>query len=384
MTLERLLRKVWLILFTRNPYKIRNFSEIYQEKVGQQLAAPENVSAVLLKETGSYIVYPDLIEDGLNKIKHQYIGGKKRYKIAGIFKEPDRRLYSLSNGCSLGPLGLVYDREKRVYINESAKEWSINLKESVYTNVVNFPPRIFLPGLTFSCLTNGADAGFYHFLFESIVKIEFYKPVIDQAKFLLFNGPANDWKIKWLCKAGIPLDKVIWVDNTGHYECEQLIFSNRLINDQQIGNWCIKSLKKLFKISFHEKEPDTQPYVLLITRNGFVRHIEWERNILEQFPFIKKISLSDLDVEATIQELQNATHVIGPHGAGLSNIYLCRPGTKILEIYPNDKTYQPCYYRVSCICELSYSVIYLDFENADNEEFGLDSFKKTMADFLCS
>jgi len=377
------LKKMWVMSFTRWPYKIERFSQLYTKPIGESLNVAEDLSAILLKETGSTIYYPQLAEAVNNKLTVYYVQGKERYLISGIFKEPDRYIYSVSNGCLLGPWGLVYDKDKRTFINESAKEWFDDLKDSPFTNILNFPERVKLKGITISCLTNGADAGFYHFLFESIIKIYFFKQVIDNADFILFNGPVNDWKLKWINRAGINTDKIIWVNNAAHYECDQLIFSSRLINDQQISNWCVNALKSLFCVSQPQAATSSSKKVILISRKGFIRDIQWEELILSSYPEIERIYLSSLSDDDTISQLQDATHVIGPHGAGLSNIYLCRPGTKVLEIYPNGKSYQPCYYRISSICDLKYSVIYLDMENAENATSGFKAFKELMGTFLC-
>lgn len=371
------------MLCTNNPYKVRPFKEIYRTMAGSPLDMPENVTGVLIKQSGEIINYNQQ-PHSLNKPVHsRFLCKMPRYQATGIFKEPDRYVYSLQNGCIIGQLGLIYDPEKRTFIDESAKEWTINLEASPYTNAYRLPAREHLEGITFSFLTIGAEAGFYHFLFESLSKISMFQPILLQADHLLFNGPPTAWKLKWLNRAGIDVSKIRWVDGKSHYKCRQLIFTNRLIADQQLSNWCIYSLKFLFGV-----QPDvsfTLPEkIIFISRKGLkARELTWEDDLLTAFPQIERVDLTALNAEETISILQNATHVIGPHGAGLSNIYLCRPGTKVLELYPNQVTYQPCYQRIAALCSIKYALMYMDFEHKENPETGLEAIKPLFAQFVC-
>ena len=81
--------------------------------------------------------------------------------------------------------------------------------------------------------------------------------------------------------------------------------------------------------------------------------------------------------------MQTATHVIAAHGAGLSNIYLCTPGTKVLEIYPNGVSFHPLYQRIATACQLEHAVAYLDFKNPENDETGLTAFSAILTKFIC-
>lgn len=58
----------------------------------------------------------------------------------------------------------------------------------------------------------------------------------------------------------------------------------------------------------------------------------------------------------TVQEqaalFSNAKVVVAPHGAGLTNIVFCRPGTKIIEFYGAHVS--PCYWLISELLGLSY------------------------------
>ncbi|RZK60378.1 MAG: glycosyltransferase family 61 protein [Pedobacter sp.] len=379
-----LFKKLIVRFFTNNPYRVQRFEKIYNEPVGNPIEKIESLTATLKREEGEILIYSSTPISNNKRVNHRFINEDLRFVSKGIFKTPERIVFSISNGCIIGQLGLVYDIKKRSFIDESAKDWSQNLKITALVNAFKLPERKNLKGITISFLTNGADGGFYHFLFESLVKIEMYEDIIGQADQILFNGPSTEWKLKWLFKTGIDVSKIIWVENTSHYKCDQLIFTNRLIGDQQINQWCITVLKKLFKLNQVVKPDLKSPRIIWISRKGLGnREILWEHEIVTRFPNIEMIDLTLLSVDQTITVMQSATHILAGHGAGLSNIYLCAPNTKILEVYPIDSYFQPCYQRLAEVCNLKYELVYINFNNHNDPETGINAILSAINKKLC-
>lgn len=81
--------------------------------------------------------------------------------------------------------------------------------------------------------------------------------------------------------------------------------------------------------------------------------------------------------------------VISPHGAGLTNLVFCEPGTKVIELFPPASSF-PCYWTMSEICQLDYYYLVgefnpecpntIDDEIDRNQNFYIDikSLLKTM------
>jgi len=375
------LKKIFIILFTKNPYKIQRFAELYQKAIGECLDQPESYTGVINIQKGQPFSYTLSLNSAQKQVNHRYLKNKRRYKSTGILKEPDRYLYSVSNGGILGQLGLVYDSSKRSFIDESAKEWTINLKDSVYTNIYHLPEPKYLDGLTLSFLTTGADGGFYHFLFESLIKLGMFAPYLQEAKYLIFNGPKTEWKLKWISRANVDPDKIIWMDNQGHYECSQLLFTNRLIGDQQISPWCLDTLKKSLNIPACNK-PAKKKVVWITRKSAASRAMTWEDELLNEFPEIKNIDLAHLNVEETITVMQTATHIIAPHGAGLANLFLCNPEVHVLELFQHTATFQPYYYRIADQLKLQYQTVSINFADAKDNHYGLAFFTPVLRNFI--
>lgn len=191
MKIIQFLKKTLIACFTDNPYRFKKFDDLYAKPIVQAVDQPETLSAILKHEAGEIENYFNPVISINQEVNHRVVDHIKRFKSTGIFKSPDRYVYSVSDGCIIGQLGLVYDAAKRSFIDESAMEWNINLKDSSYANAFNLPPKSYLKGTTISYLTNGADGGFYHFLFESVTKTGLLNSILQQANQLLFNGPSR-------------------------------------------------------------------------------------------------------------------------------------------------------------------------------------------------
>ncbi|TDO23147.1 glycosyltransferase family 61 protein [Pedobacter duraquae] len=360
---KTLIKYLWIRFFTGNPYKIVRFEDLAQVPIGEEVDVPESYTYFIKKEPGDVSVFLKPINCLYGTPVYRHKNNQDRFKKTGIFKNPDRIVFSLSNGFVIGHTGLIYDGIHRAFINESTKDWNTNLSLSPYTRLLNFPGLATLDGITISLLAPGAELGFYHFLFESLSKMHLFSDVMDVANHILINGPEASWKQKWLVRAGVDLKRVIWIDSHAHYKCEQLIFTNKLVNDQMINQWCVKGLRQLFCVENIVTDPLASRSIWITRHGSGSREIIWEDRFLRQFPDIDRIDLSILTAEETIKTMQEASVVIAPHGAGLSNIYLCRPDTEVIELYPDNYPFQPCYDRLSSTCKLKHRIMYLDFQS---------------------
>jgi capsular polysaccharide biosynthesis protein len=372
------IKRLYLILFTRNPYKIISFRSLVKPKIGEPVGVRDTLTNILIEEKGDLIFYPPLPKSYDNVLTEQNANRDTPYRTGTIYREETRFLYSLDSGYIIGLFGLIYDKSKRAFIDESAKLWTENLSASHHMYQYKQPEAKFLPGVSLSCATIGADGGFYHFFYEVLTKLYFCREILPRTDHILMCGPAAEWKEKWLRHIGIDLTKIIWLNADSHFMCDQLLFTNRLINNQHISNWSLDAVKSLLKID-SALPASTQQEIIWITRkNVFARTIAWEDELLSQFPAIKKVDIRDFSVIDTIQLFENATHVISPHGAGLCNIIMCRPKTKILELYPDIAGYQPCYFRISTLSGLEHFVAEVDF----NKKTGMEKCAGYLTDFL--
>jgi len=64
------------------------------------------------------------------------------------------------------------------------------------------------------------------------------------------------------------------------------------------------------------------------------------------------LTLESFSVPEQAQFMQDAAVVVAPHGAGLTNIAFCKPGTLIVELFGDFVV--PCYWSLSTLAKLEY------------------------------
>lgn len=78
--------------------------------------------------------------------------------------------------------------------------------------------------------------------------------------------------------------------------------------------------------------------------------------ILERNGFTK-VMLEDLSIAHQIELFRRAAVIVSPHGAGLTTIMFCRPGTRILEIFPQNGLHSSAFMRLATLCGLPYGYV---------------------------
>lgn len=343
---------------------------------------PETLTTILKREKGTAICYGEPNIFGEEQLSHhRKIGNRYRYQAKGIYSEPDRILFSLERGCIFGSIGIIYDQKSRTAIKEAAEDWFKPISKHPLFTALRLKKPVFKKGVALSLCTTGADGGFYHFLLESIPKIAFCKEIFCSLDYIIVPGDETAWKKKWLDWLNIPNEKIIWQKSTSHYQFDQLLFTSRLIKDQQISLWQLNSLNQLLARDLVEKYHLKEKIVYITRKNVKERMLEWEEDFIANNPHLIVFDAAELSVNDTIVLFQQAKKIISPHGAGLSNLIFSKPGTTVIEIYPNDKTYQPCYQRICNLLGIHHSATWVDFENK-NSVSGLNYLNKIISSLV--
>ena len=74
--------------------------------------------------------------------------------------------------------------------------------------------------------------------------------------------------------------------------------------------------------------------------------------VLTKYGFVK-VELESLSVAEQVQLFSSAEVIIAAHGAGLTNLTFCQPGTTVLEIFPRSYI-RHYYWTISTLAKLNY------------------------------
>jgi hypothetical protein len=223
-------------------------------------------------------------------------------------------------------------------------------------------------GVTLCLATTGAEDNYFTFSTKLLQRIGFALSLgfkIEDFDSFFINSTSKRFQKELLKLHGIPLSKVIEIEDNVFYQFEKLIVPSIGLQNVYGNNYVKEKV-----LSFVNK---TDPSVskkrrIYLSRNDS----KWMRVINESFiqPIldkynIERVTFNNSSVVEQAEIMQSAELFISAHGAGMVNIIYCKPGTKIIELM-NRNRINVVYHPYSIYQKLNYSYLLLDsVENND-------------------
>ncbi len=206
-----------------------------------------------------------------------------------------------------------------------------------------------------------------HFLLDHMPRLLSYRRAgVDLARADVIGPPVvMPYQHETLARIGIGA----WHDTAAmrRFSVRRLFVSSACHANQHPAHlgadWAIASVRALFDLAPRERRRR-----LLISRaDATARRLANEAEIaalLAPHGF-ETIVPGRMPFAAQVAAFREATHVVGPHGAGLANILFCAPGTRVLEVmHPHYATY--AYAVIAAPLGLDYaSLVAWDGESED-------------------
>jgi hypothetical protein len=201
---------------------------------------------------------------------------------------------------------------------------------------------------TVAVLTTGPNHNYYHWLIEALPRLDLYERsgiAIDR-----FYAPIQTrFQRETLAILGIPREQIVPATRHAHLAPARLVVSS--------FHGSLSRAKTDFL--FRRLTADVGPWAgpaprIFISRRG-PRSIVNEREVLRSLRPLgfERLRLEGMPLAEQIAVFSRAECVIGPHGAGLTNLAFCRSRTKVIEI---GTPYRPwaCFYEIAHHRELDY------------------------------
>lgn len=305
----------------------------------------------------------------------ELLEGKPRFRSGGVAISPPRRLFSLSDAAVAGDDAVVYCPRQRIAVAETVRQWTQAANRHPLLASPRFPPRQPLPGITLSLGTLDGG-GFYHFLLEALPRLHLARPWLDRIDHFLANGTAGSFQERWLVQAGVPAEKIHWLSGHSHFLCEQVLFTNPLCHDAQPTPWLVAAIRDVLAVQ-PAGHPGSRRIWISRTDAGS-RHFVWENELLARLDGFERVELARLAPVEQMRLLACAAVVAGPHGAGFANLVFCAPGTKVIELLP-DELHRPLYGRVASATGCTHARAAVDFARAPRNLPELAAAMRTFA-----
>ncbi len=201
--------------------------------------------------------------------------------------------------------------------------------------------------------SKGADC-LYHWMFEILPRFELLRRSGKSYDKIYMNSLSHPFQRETLKKLGADFDKMIFADKKTHHLLVDKLIVPSVPGDRTdlIPVWVCDFLREKFLPP--EISPDS-PKRVYISRRKARRKLLNEPELLTE---LKKVGFQDflleeMPFEKQVELFAGADMIVAPHGAGLSHLVFCKPGTQVVEIftptYPNS-----CYWFLCCQMKHDY------------------------------
>lgn len=219
------------------------------------------------------------------------------------------------------------------------------------------PKPVYIKGRVL-VLAGGSGNNYFHWLQQMLPRLVIaqksnYNPY-GYSAYIINNGPP--FIAQSLESFNINIEACISIDNNTHIIAEELVVPEAPFAGNP-SHWITDLYQDLSKNRSNNTKQFTNRLYVSRSR-AKTRRIQNESQVLEilsSFGFIT-VFTEELTFEDQVDLFRSADIVFGPHGAGLSNIFFCRPGSTVIELfYPQHPNI--CFWTIASQCNLNYYYI---------------------------
>lgn len=243
------------------------------------------------------------------------------------------------NGRVFGENGSVISPDNKLLGDVSIEHRRTLAEHSLFT-VRKLPPIHDLPGTAAVLSTQGTDV-YFHWMFDVLPRLELIrlaKISFSDIDYFIFSSYHRPFQIETLKELDISPKKVITNREYVHLRAEKLLLPSWGGTPGQMPYWVCQFLRDKFLNSCVAESSNKKRRIYISRANATHRKITNEvelMQVLEPLGFVS-VQLETLSVKEQAHLFSSAEMIVAAHGAGLSNLVFCQPGTQVVELFsPN-------------------------------------------------
>lgn len=224
-----------------------------------------------------------------------------------------------------------------------------------------------LKGRVMALVARGSGI-YYHWMIDILPGLAALKAsgiALSSIDKFIVHGPVSNWHLETLAHFGIKKGQIVKARHHRFIEADELIvpfFRNGM--GSSMASWIPSFLNQEFGPKSNEdSRPKKRLYLTRAVRGSRGIANEEELTAVLSKRGFESIACENFSREEQAALMAQAEVVVAPHGAALTNIVYCQPGTKIIEFYGSHIS--PAYWAISRLCKLDY-YSHFCYENEDN------------------
>lgn len=251
--------------------------------------------------------------------------------------------------------GLAVTSGNRTYLSDALFKLGIQAPQNAIRSTPFFRAQK-LSGVTGLVVGNRPET-YFHWMLEIAPKFLLLEAAGGWSRYDRLVVPRLNKKFQHevLDRFGVPKALLDEFETAELVEAEELVVPLLPRPHDRAPAWLVREMASRWR----EDAPPTQGALIYISRRDSPgRQVENEDEViacLEAFGF-QVVTLSGMSVAEQAALFASARVVVGPHGAGFSNLLFCKPGTIVLEFF-SPLYVNFCYWSLARDADLSYFYI---------------------------
>lgn len=205
------------------------------------------------------------------------------------------------------------------------------------------------------------SGNYCHWMFEFVARAGLLRSAYPQWEGIdgiLIDPAQARFQQETLQALGLPEHKLIRNTAGVHLKADRLVAPSLFAHWPIFDRETCQLLRDLFLDDSQSRSVTPTKRIYLTRAEANYRRVLNESEVVEwlQKSGFVSVTLSELSVREQAALLAEAAVVVAPHGAGLTNLVFCQPGTKVLEIFPKNYS-QPYYWALAGQCQLNHQYL---------------------------
>jgi len=272
----------------------------------------------------------------------------------GDFQQPSIWLAELPKAAVYGPSVAVVSRDRRMLADVSI-EWSKEPEDHGLMRKFLLPRPKPLGGTSVLLASTGGNT-FHHWMMDVLPRLGILEEIqIKAPDHYLINSAREAFQRESLEILGISAAKWVGLGERTAFQCETLLLPSLPCASGHPTRRACEFLRKKFLPASRVRPGKTGRKILLGRADTQSRQVEkWEsiRRALLAEGF-EEILPSRMSLREQALVFHGADWVVGIHGAALTNLVFCRPGTKVVELFGWNYV-NPCYRDLCSVAGLEH------------------------------
>lgn len=243
----------------------------------------------------------------------------------------EERLAIIPNGRVFSNKGLIVTPDNCQIQDFSGGAFE-GLFEHAFVSKGLLPKYHRTPGKVAVLATGLGDCNYYHWTVENLPRLRLFEESgISPHRYFLPGR--HRFHRDSLELFGIPANSQIFAGNQTHLQADELVVTSMVRSEITPENAAFL-YQRMADTKWSKTKSADRLRIYVARRRKSWRHVVNERSLLASLSKVgfQMYFLEELPLRQQIQLFQQADFVIGPHGAGLTNLVYCNAETKVIEI----------------------------------------------------